>query len=181
MSKVPAKHNQRDFKADLLRRLNDPVQLRMIIFGGVFLVGYCGIYLPLGDSIVEASGKLKKTRKHQTLVHEVENLRIQYQRIAERVPPKTDNNEWAQYVLEGVRQFPLKLVALDSDDSERVGRFSAVVLKVQLEGSFAELDRFLHWLEVNDRIFRVDSIKLAPVRTAAGTLLMQLTVLGVTH
>ena len=83
-----------------------------------------------------------------------------------------------QYVLAGVRKFPLKLTNLDSDDPQRVGPYEAVVLHVELAGGFQHLDAFLHWLESNHRLFRVDSAKIAPSRGERGGLVMQLTLLG---
>jgi hypothetical protein len=82
-------------------------------------------------------------------------------------------------VLSGVRNFPLKLVQLDADSSRDVGPYKAVVLRIEFEGAFPDMDAFLRWLESNERLFRIDTVKIAPHRSGNGLMFMQLTVLGV--
>ena len=137
------------------------------------------IYLPLRDGIEDTRHKLSGERKRLNLARDIEHLRNQYQNFKHRLPEKSDPNEWVQYVLGGVRRFPLKLTTLDSDPLRDVGPYQAVVLRIELEGSFPDLHGFLGWLETNERLFRVDAVKIQPHRTGNGTLVMQLTVLGV--
>jgi len=108
----------------------------------------------------------------------VECLRAQVEKFQNRLPQGTDTNEWINYVLCGTRRFPLKLIHLDTDPSRRVGPYEMVVLHVKLEGRHADLDSFLHWLESNERLFRVESVDVSSARCQEGRLAMQLTVLG---
>ena len=60
-----------------------------------------------------------------------------------------------------------------------MGPYKAIVLRIELEGAYADLHGFLGWLETNERLFRIDTVKIQPHRSGDGTLIMQLTVLGV--
>lgn len=171
--------NETKFDLTKLRqRLHDPRQLRMIVTGLMVAVGYAGICLPLGGRIEETARKLAREQKRKELAADIEQLRTQVDTLEARLPKDTDANEWVQYLLHGVRQFPLKLTALDSDSPERVGPYEAVVLHLELEGAFGDLDSFLHWVESNQRLFRVETARIAPARQSSDSLTMQLTLLG---
>ena len=135
--------------------------------------------MPLSGEIEETSRKLASEKKRLDLARDIEHLRAQHKTIKHRLPEKSDTNEWVQYVLGGVRRFPLKLVTLDSDPLRHVGPYKAVVLRIELEGQFPDMNGFLGWLETNERLFRADSVRIQPHRSGNGTLVMQLTVLGV--
>ncbi len=168
-----------DLQARLFERLHDPLQLRLFATGSMLLAGYLGIYMPLSGRIAELAPKLAQEQKRLSLARDIEHLRHQVDTYKDRLPDKTDTNEWVQYVLEGIRNFPLKLVALDPAAPRRAGPYKAVVLHIEIEGAFSDLDSFLHWLESNDRLMRVDAVKIEPARGERKTLVMQLTVLGV--
>ena len=163
----------------LLEQLHDPVRLRMVTTGLMLLVGYVGIYMPLSSRIDQTTRKLERESKRQETANEVEFLRAQVEKFQDRLPEDTDTNEWVQYVLGGIREFPLKLVALDSDSPRRCGPYDAVVLHVNLEGAFHDLDALFHWLEANERLFRVDSAVIAPASDRSDKLALRLTLLGV--
>ena len=162
----------------LLEQLHDPLRLRVFVTGIMLVVGYAGIYTPLSGRIEETTRKLNKAHKRHALGHDVEHLRAAVDKFHARLPEKTDSNEWLQYVLGGIRMFPNNLITLDLDDPQTVGPYRAVVFHIELAGEFNELDAFLHWLEANQRLFRVDSAKIAPARRQGGGLVLQLTVLG---
>src|SRR3990170_4594503 len=163
----------------LLQRLHDPRRLRLLVTVLVLAAGFVGVYMPLERRIEKTARTLDKEQKRYALAEEIEELRVQVAGFQARLPKNTDTNEWVQYVLEGIRKFPLKLSTLDSDDPQRVGPYEAVVLHMELEGEFQDLDSFLDWLDTNDRLFRVDSVKIAPPRGESNRLVMQLAVLGV--
>jgi Tfp pilus assembly protein PilO len=161
----------------LLARLRDPVQLRVFLTVVTVVVGYMAIYLPMDRRIREVSRKLAEERNRQTLLEDIEHLRGQVDKFQARLPDDTDTNQWIQYVLDGMRAFPLNLVKLVPDSPQRVGPYEAVVLQMQVEGDFKDLDRFLCWLESNKRLFRVDTANITPAR-GDERLVMQLTLLG---
>jgi Tfp pilus assembly protein PilO len=162
----------------LLARLHDPAQLRMILTGLMLLAGYVGIYLPFSAQIAEAQRKLAQEQTRGQTAREIEALEEQARLFKDRLPPKTDTNEWVQYVLGGVRQFPLKIISLDPGASQQVGPYQALVLEIELEGPFPALNDFLQWMAANQRLFRVNALKVAPARDDVNVLNMQLTVMG---
>ncbi len=162
----------------LTARLHDPAQLRMVLTGFMLLVGYLGIYLPFSAQIAEAQRKLRKEQSQGQTARQIEALEEQARLFKDRLPAKTDTNEWVQFMLAGVRQFPLKLVSLDPGPSQPVGPYQALVLQIELEGAFGALNDFLQWMADNERLFRVNAIKVAPSRDDPSVLTMQLTVMG---
>ena len=164
--------------AKLLEQLHDPVRLRIFVTGIMLAVGYAGIYMPLSDRIEGTTRKLNDAHKLHALGNDIENLRAEVDKFRDRLPQKTDSNEWVQYMLDGIRMFPAKLINLDLDDPQTVGPYRAVVFHIELAGEFDELDAFLHWLEANHRLFRVDSAEISPARRQGEGLVLQLTVLG---
>jgi Tfp pilus assembly protein PilO len=166
-----------DFRADLRRRLHDPFQLRVIVTALALALGYAGIFLPLSGALEEATRRRAEGQRRLDLARDVARLRREYHRMEGRLPAGTDANEWVEYVLGGIRRHPLKLVTLESEKPRAVGPYQAVVLRISLEGSFAELNRFLRWLDGNERLLRVDALKLDP-DPKQGSLTMHLTVLG---
>jgi Tfp pilus assembly protein PilO len=168
-------------KADLkklVERLHDPFQLRLFLAAVAVVVGYAGIYVPLASRIEKTSQKLASQQKRKQLAADIEHLRAEVEVLNTRLPENTDTNEWVQYVLDGVRETPLKLNNLDSDAPQRVGPYEAIVLHLELQGAFGDLDAFLDWVESNQRLFRVDSARIAPPTSHSDQLLMQLTLLG---
>ncbi len=170
--------NVKDSPRSLADQIRDPARLRILAAGLMLAVGYLGIYLPMSGHLDESGRALQKERKRQALFAEADCLRSQVERFADRVPANTDNNEWVQYVLQGVRKYPVKMIALDSGTSERLGPYQAVLLNVELEGNYGDLDAFLAWIESNRRLFRVDSAKIAPAKGEDGRLVMQLALWG---
>ncbi len=163
---------------ELAEQLHDPFRLRIVVTGVMLAVGYVAIFMPLSGRIEETTRKLSDERKRQVLANEIDCLRAQVEKFQSRLPEDTDSNQWVKYVLDGIRRFPLKLNGMDSQSPQRVGPYEVVVLRIDLEGEFKELDSFLYWLETNQRLFRVDSARIAPTRNANGKLTMQLNLLG---
>lgn len=166
-------------KAKLLEHLYNPNKLRAIVTGLMLAIGYVGVYMPLSNGMEATSRQLKKERKRLELGCEVEELRAQFNRFKNRIPKKRDANEWVPYVLDGVRQYPLTLLKWNADELRDIGPYKVVVLRLELEGTFEGMDSMLDWLETNERLIRVDTMKLAPQRAGSGKLVMQLVVLGV--
>lgn len=175
-----ASDRRANLKAGLIERLHDPLQLRICVVGVVLVLGYAIVYMPLGEQISRAALKQKRDRKLIELAGKIEALQTQYRTFEDRIPQQSDNKEWVQYMLDGVRRFPVKLSNLDCRPSKPVGPYKAVILQMQLEGSFWDLDQFLRWIESNKRLMRADEIRLTPGRLDRGIITMNLTVLGLT-
>jgi Tfp pilus assembly protein PilO len=164
----------------LLERLHDPLQLRILVIGVLLLVGYMGVYTPLSEQIAATTQKIRKEQKLAELAGDLEQLQTQCNSFAKRLPQQADSKEWMQYMHEGVRGFPLKLSKLESLALQQIGPCQVVALRIELEGSYFDLDQFLRWLELNPRLLRADemSITLAKSRENRDDMIMQLTVLG---
>jgi Tfp pilus assembly protein PilO len=84
-----------------------------------------------------------------------------------------------QYVLAGIRRSPLKLESFTPQESLALGPFKIVVVQIKLTGTFADLDGFLHWLESNPRLFRVDKLKFTPdSQNTSDDMSMDISLLG---
>lgn len=163
----------------MLERLHNPGQLRALVTGSVLAAAYVGIYMPLGDQIEDTSRKLAAETKRLEVARDIEHLRTEYARFKHRLPEKSDTNEWVEYVLGGLRDFPLKLVQWDSEPTRELGPYKVVALRMELEGAFPDMNGFLAWLETNERLIRVDTVRIQPHRSGNGAMVMQLSVLGV--
>ena len=166
-------------KPRLLDRLHDPAKLRVLVTVVVLAVGYFGIYIPLSGDVAEAIDHLHRERKLTELASTVEHLRTQYQTFQGRLPKQADTKEWVKYVLDGIRRFPVKLNKLNCDVPQNVGPYKAVVLRVDIEGEYSDIDKFLRWLDSNQRLFRADSVSITLGQGKKGGCELQLTILGV--
>ena len=90
-----------------------------------------------------------------------------------RVLSEADLNEHMQYLITHMRSSSLKLLDLKPDKSKDLGPYQAIGLKLALEGRFTEIDEFLKWVETDQRLLRIDSIKLDPASKDPGRLTAQ--------
>ena len=134
---------QVDLKSRLRERLHDPIQLRAVVTAAVLLVAYAAVYAPLSSEIASATAEINCQQKLCQLAADVEHLRAQYKSFVDRLPKQGDSKEWVQYLLGGIRRFPLRLTALDCDPPREMGPYRAAVLRVELEGVFFDMDALL--------------------------------------
>lgn len=174
----PTRKSEVHFWTDLQNRLKDPFQLRVICCAVALVAGYAGIYSPLSSEIDSTRKQVRAEMRRLEVATQVMSMRRQLALVDGRIPEDTDTNEWISYIVAGVRDTTLKLQRLDPEEQVGVGPFQAVKLNIAVEGDYAELDTFLHWLETNSRLFRVDSVKITAPRASRGSLVMNLTVLG---
>jgi hypothetical protein len=161
------------------QNLREPVRLRIII--GVVMIGawYALIYTPINDRIELTARDRARTEAHLDSARAIDALRIEVAKFQGYLPPRSDTNEWVEYVLGGVRKLPIKVLKLEPQAVRKHGPFEVVVLKMELQGAFADIDALLAWIEVNPRLLRIDAIVLEPGRAEGEGLTLRLTVLGV--
>ena len=159
-------------------RLRDPWRMRLAVTGFFLAIGYFAIFLPLNGKLTEADRRLNVERVRQETHRDVELLRTQVEMFKSRLPEGTDSNQWVQYVMDGVRQYPVKLVNLDSAPSRSVGPYQAVAMHIALEGRMRDLDALLQWLETNERLFRIESARIEPMRESETRRSLHITLLG---
>lgn len=165
----------------LLERLHNPTELRLFLVAVVLGLGYMAIYLPLSTNIANTTRKLEDGRKRLVLAEEVDNLQKQFAQVQSRIPKNPDASEWMQYILNKVRQSPLKLDAFNPAQPQALGPYQIINIRMRLTGSLADVDAFLCWLELNPRLIRVDSIKLGGVngKGDTGDVSMDVAIVGV--
>jgi Tfp pilus assembly protein PilO len=178
MNTAENQERRADWKSDLLRRLHDPLQLRLGATAILLAVAYGAVYVPLSAQVAETSQKLEQDRRRLALAGSIEQLEKQYRRFRERIPQHVDSEEWVQYLLDGIRQFPLVMTTLDRRPPRRAGPYQVVVLHVEVRGTYFDLDAFVRWLESNQRLLHVDSMKLSP--SGGDVMTLNLVVSGLT-
>jgi hypothetical protein len=178
-------------QAALGRLSQNPTQLRVVL--ALVLAGawWGAVYRPLSERIASTQARLDNERQRLYLAETIEGLRAETQRFQERLPPRPDPNEAIQYLLDGVKALPVRLVSLTPAAGREMGPYKLVVVKLSAEGTYANLDRLLRWIETDRRLFRVEEIHLGPVeqKTSSGggagavgepQYGLNLTILGVT-
>lgn len=154
--------------------------MRMFACLMMLAIGYVGIYSPLSGMISTKKRQLKQEETRRDLADTVGTLREKLETLDSRIPEGTDANEWMQYVLGGVRKSNLNLQSMTPGTPRKVGPMKAIELQVSLEGNYADFDSFLVWLETNERLFRVDAVKVSPAKDETRGLQMHVKVLGLT-
>ena len=180
MSEKDTEERRADLKAKVIEQLHDPVRLRICVLAVVLVIGYFAVYNPLYGRISDLTKTLNRDKKQLALAVRLENLQAEYEKFDNRIPRKTDSKEWVQYMLNGIRKFPLKMVRFDCREPKRIGPYKAIVLKIELEGSFIDMDKFIRWIESNERLLRIDEISMAPSRSGENQTVLRMTVLGLT-
>lgn len=165
--------------AKLKKRIRDPLQLRIVVGGSLLVAWYVGVFRPISSEIDAVSAARARSEAHLAPAREIEALRSQAALFRDRLPPKTDPNEWVEYMLAGIRKYPLKLLKLEPQKMMKHGPFDLVVLRIEIQGTFSDLDALLGWIEANPRLFRVDLVELQPSQGNLGGLVLRMTVLGV--
>jgi len=64
---------------------------------------------------------------------------------------------------------------MESNEPRRVGPYRTVTLSMEIEGVYSELKAFVKWLEMTDRLLRIDSVRF---EKRPSNLLMKIIVLG---
>lgn len=164
--------------AEAVDKLRDPFRMRIAVMVGVVAMTYFGVYSPLAEQISKKQKTLKLENKKSTLAQDIEFLESQAAQINDRLPKDSDTNEFAQYVLSAIRSRPLTLVRLEPGNERRSGALSVVVLRLEVRGEVHDLDNLLEWIERNERVFRIDTLKVNSTPGVEDRQLMQLTLLG---
>jgi Tfp pilus assembly protein PilO len=180
MNAMDGQERRADKKSSLLEQLHDPTRLRTLLTMAVLGIAYGAIYLPLNSSITVANRKVADSQKRLSLAGDVEQLRKQYHQVESRLPKHVDTDEWVQYILAAIRRSPLKLDSFSPSVTRALGPYQMVYLSIRVSGSLADLDQFLHWLESNERLIRVENVNLIP-KSLEGKddVNMEIAVLGV--
>ncbi len=148
------------YKAQVVKLLGHPAKMRVALLGAMTALAIGAVYMPLSDKITKQRRLIVTEQRRLDCIREVETLRKETQQYAARIDPDSDTNEWVKYLLNACRENRVRLRDMQSKEAKRVGPYSAVVLTLEVHGSFAQLKQFLEWLEQSDRLLRVDSVRL---------------------
>ena len=151
-------------KSNLLEAVRDSTRMKVVVTLAVVLVGHFGVCQPFNTAIARTTRLLREEERRWQLAQDIELLEAHEAHFQPRVVVGWDVNQWVQYVLDGVRARPLLLKDLDSGEKYKVGPYTAIELQLQVSGSARDVDSLLFWLETNERLFRIDALKLEPVR-----------------
>jgi hypothetical protein len=164
---------------NLGERLKDPLQLRIAI-GAVLLAGwYFGVYGPLDVEISTAVKERTSIAAHMVLARDIEAIRSEVNKLGPRLPTGTDANEWVEYFLGSIREYPVRLLKLEPMGTKKHGPFTVIILRIELSGQYEDLIKMLAWVESNKRLLRVDAVAIEPGRLGVGAMTLKMTVLGV--
>lgn len=165
---------------NLLRgQLQDPLRLRFILCAVLLAAWYFGHHSPATDYIQRTAARTETEKKRIATAQQVEKLRKALEPYARRIPSKEGPNELIQYVMAHVRRTPLKLLDLSPGRDENAGTLRMIELRLKLLGSYTDLDAFLTWVEHDQRLLRVDSLKVSPSsQQQSGVLGIDVSLLG---
>jgi hypothetical protein len=147
----------------------NPMRLRIALAVVLAGVWYGGIYRPLVGQIESTRADLDTERKRIAMAEVIEGLRAQTKRFHDRLPPRADPNEEIQYLLDGVKALPVRLVSLNPMPPKEMEPYKTVAVRLQAEGRHPDLDRLLRWLEGNRRILRIEEITIEPADEGKAT------------
>ncbi len=79
-----------------------------------------------------------------------------------RIPAGADVNELMQHVDRPDTVVTAETARPEPEKAKDLGPYETLGLKLTLEGRFTEIDEFLKWVETDQRLLRIDTIKLDP-------------------
>jgi hypothetical protein len=163
------------YKEVAIRHLSNPIKLRLTTVFLIAAIGIGGVYFPFSKRIQEAQKKLDDEKDRNKKIQDMEDLLNSVNIYRERISDSSDTNEWAQYILDGLLNFKVKLRGMESSEPKRVGPYHAVILSLEIEGAFEQLREIVEWFEKSQRLLRIDSVRF---EKRPDSLLMKIIVLG---
>ena len=166
------------YKEIVLKQLRQPLKLRVLLVPGRIAGWYLAILQPLEPtrrpppppaSAANARGLPPLARSTSS--------RNPSSPTKGRVLVGADINELMRYVITQMRTSPLKLLDLKPEKPKDLGPFEALGLKLTLEGRYTEIDEFLKWVETDERLLRIDAIRLDPLAKDPSRLTAQVLLL----
>lgn len=164
-----------EYKAAIVKHLGNPAKLRLAVVAVLGTGAILGVYMPLSDQADANRATLAAHHERNEAVADVEKLRKEVAEYEGRIGQHSSANDWVQYMLDGLREYPVKLRDMQSKPLRRVGPYLAVTLTMEIEGTYRRMKGFMEWLESSDWVLRVDSLRFDKRPKA---LSMKITVLG---
>jgi Tfp pilus assembly protein PilO len=146
----------------LLGQLRHPQKLRLALCLAILACWYGAFYSPLVDRMAMTQARIDRERKRIVTARRIDELRKTLAAYKDRVPANSDLNELIQYVMGRGRTSPLKLIDLKPEKTKSLGPYDALALRLTFEGTYAEIDDLLTWIQDDRRLLRIDALGLAP-------------------
>ena len=151
-----------DYKQVILDQIRQPLKLRLLLCSAIITGWYVLFFSPLSEETTATTARIVSERKRVATARQIEQLKKAMVPYKGRVLAGADLNELMQHLIAHMRSSPLKLLDLKPEKSKDLGPYETLGLKLALEGRFTEIDEFLKWVETDQRLLRIDSIKLDP-------------------
>jgi hypothetical protein len=174
---VETKRSPSALEQMILAQVRDPLRLRFVLAAGILAAWYFSFYGPTQDEIAATLQKTARERARAAAAARIEALREAFAPLKKRIPERSDPNELIQYVMAHCRRSPVKIVDLKPSKTRDLGPFNAVGLRITLETSFVGLYELLAWAEDDERLLRVESLKVNP-RNGSNLLHVELELLS---
>lgn len=160
----------------VLKQLAHPLKLRLALTLAAVAAWQVAVLGPVGEQVAATTTTTDRERKRVATAREVEQLRKSLAPHARLVSPSDDVHEMVRRVLNRIRSSPLRLIDLKPEKPGDLGPFAVIGVHVSVEGTYAEIDDFLGWVEAEKIAMAAESIKLAPLSKEPGRLSAQITV-----
>ncbi len=167
-----------DYKQMILAQIRQPLKLRLLLCSAIITSWYVLFFSPLSEKTAATTARIVSERKQAATAHEIEQLKKAMVPYKGRVLVGGDLNELMQHLIAHMRSSPLKLLDLKPEKSKDLGPYETLSLKLALEGRFTEIDEFLNWVETDQWLLRIDTIKLDPFPKDPGRLAAQVVLLS---
>jgi hypothetical protein len=174
MSQTPAKAG---LHRAILKQLSHPLKLRLVLCVTMLIVWYALFFSPLSEGVAVTTSRIGVEHKRVATAREIERLKKSLAPYRELVG-SLDVHELMRHAIRRLRTSPLKLIDLKPETPKDLGPYEAIGLKLSLEGSYAEIDELLGWVEADKKLLRIDSIRLTPHSQSPGRLSAQITLLA---
>ena len=156
--------NWNKFKEDALVQLRNPKRLRLIVLGGLALIGIAGVYLPLTSRAEELERAIAIEKQRAGYIDDVDKLRSITATYLQHIPDNGDANWWTEYFLTGIRDTRARLRKLEPRTERRaMGNFQGLTFKVEMEGRYEDFVHFISWLESNEKLVRLTALNMERV------------------
>lgn len=159
----------------VLKQLAHPLKLRLLLTTAAIVAWQALFFGPLGERVAATTSQADRERKRAATAREIEKLKKSLSPHAKLVSPTDDVHDLMKRVIARIRTSPLRLIDLRPDKPAEVGPFALIGLQLNLEGTFADIDAFLDWVETEKLAMAVDSLRLTPVSDEPGQLTAQIT------
>ena len=147
------------YKALAEQHLSDPMKLRLTVVGGLLVLTIALVYIPFSKEINQCKKLISAERERNNNIVDCEKLQKDVVVFRALIGEKSDTNEWVQYLLGGMSKFKIKLRGMESKQQRKVGIYKAIVLSMEIEGSYPELKNYVEWVESSERLIRIDLLQ----------------------